>query len=131
MALVRDLQFGLASQVTLLPTLRAFFGDDLKPTPGKFDKYDYESDTAVYEVKTRRNSKDKYPTTCIGADKISASTKKIIFVFAFVDGPHYLEYNKELFDKFEVRPFARYRPGVYDKLKPYVFIPVDELHPIC
>ncbi len=124
----RDYQYGIQQQTALLPQLEAFFKDDLKETTNKFAKYDYEGKTTSYELKSRNNAKDTYPTTCLPADKICPShQKKQVYLFNFTDGLYYITYDKELFDTFEKKPFRRYRMGVNDVEKPYLYIPVDSL----
>lgn len=128
---LRDLQFGAAAQAEVLPLIREFFGEDIRPTPGKFDRYDYESSTAVYELKARRNPKDQYPTTCIGSDKIDPKhPKQQVYLFHFTDGTYYIRYDSDVFATFVSKLFARSRPGVNDKPKLYTYISVDKLLPI-
>lgn len=124
----RDYQYGIQHQTALLPQLEAFFKDDLKEATSKFAKYDYEGKTTSYELKSRTNKKDAYPTTCLPADKVCLShSKKQVFLFNFTDGLYYIPYDKDLFDTFEKKPFRRYRVGVNDKEKDYIYIPVDSL----
>ena len=124
-----DYAFGLASQAALLPRLRAFFGDDLQPTPGQFNHYDFESSTAVYELKTRRIARDRYPTTLIGANKVNPThAKNQVYIFDFTDGPFYIRYDKATFYSFELAPFVRNDPGFV--ARPYLFIPITALVPI-
>lgn len=124
-----DYQLGTEAQARLLPKLAEFFADNLAPTPGQYDRYDYESDTAVYELKSRRVSKDSYPTTLIGADKVNPKhPKSQVYLFEFTDGLFYLRFDKALFETFERKPFVRNAPGFVEK--PYLFIPVTALEPI-
>jgi hypothetical protein len=128
MAFNRDYQYGIQHQTALLPQLEAFFKDELKEATSKFAKYDYEGKTTSYELKSRTNKKDTYPTTCLPSDKICPShQKKQVYLFNFTDGLYYIAYDKELFDTFEKKPFRRYRMGVNDKEKDYLYIPVDSL----
>lgn len=123
-----DYRQGQHYQIELLPKLEAFFKDNMKETVGKYAKYDYEGDTALYELKSRNNTYRYYPTTCIGNDKIDPTSKKRqIFLFHFTDGTYYIEYDKELFATFEVKDFRRYRQGVRDIEKPYLYIPIENL----
>jgi len=127
----RDYQFGIQQQTAIHPRLEEFFKDNLIPTINKFDPYDYEGTTASYELKSRTNKKDAYPTTCIGADKVNPTHhKKQIYIFNFTDGLYYIPYDADLFASFESKPFRRYRQGVKDKEKPYLYIPVEKLIPI-
>lgn len=131
MAFQRDYQYGIQQQSALLPKLEEFFKDDLKEAKSKFAKYDYEGKTTSYELKSRNNAKDTYPTTCLPFDKICQShTKKQVYLFNFTDGLYYIEYEKSLFDTFEKKPFRRYRMGVNDVEKPYIYIPVSSLKKI-
>lgn len=128
---LRDLQFGAAAQAEVLPRIREFFGEEIQPTPGKYDRYDYESSTAVYELKSRRNTRNHYPTTCIGSDKIDPKhPKQQVYLFHFTDGTFYIRYDSEVFSSFTSKPFARHRPGVDDRPKLYTYINVDRLLPI-
>jgi hypothetical protein len=63
----------------------------------------------------------------VGLDKVKENMKKIIFLFNFIDGLYYIEYEKNLFDTFEKQPFRRFREGVNDKEKPYIYIPIEHL----
>jgi len=128
MAFLRDYRFGLHQQEVLLPLLEQHFQDNLVPTIHNFCPYDYEGDSASYELKSRNNTYETYPTTCIAQDKIKEKHHKDqVYVFHFTDGTYYIKYNKEIFDAFEVKPFRRYRPGWNDKEKPYVYIPIEKL----
>jgi len=54
-----------------------------------------------------------------------------IFLFYFTDGLYYIEYNKELFDTFEIKDFVRNpRYGKIDKPKKYIYIPIINLNKI-
>lgn len=128
MAFHRDYSNGIQHQLALLPKLESYFKDQLKATTGKFSKYDYEGITADYELKSRNNTYQFYPTTCIAMDKINPDhTKKQIYIFHFTDGTYYIEYDKELFATFYVKDFRRFRQGVNDKEKPYLYIPIEKL----
>ena len=127
MAFQRDYQYGLKNQKELLPKLEAFFKDNMIATESTFAKYDYGGTTTDYELKSRNNMLNTYPTTCIAQDKIQTSDRKQIFIFHFLDGTYYIPYDKETFSTFEVKQFRRFRTGVNDKLKDYVYIPIESL----
>lgn len=127
MAFQRDYQYGLKNQKELLPKLEAFFKDNMIATESTFAKYDYVGTTTDYELKSRNNMLNTYPTTCIAQDKIQTSDRKQIFIFHFLDGTYYIPYDKETFSTFEVKQFRRFRTGVNDKLKDYVYIPIESL----
>lgn len=127
MSFQRDYQYGLKNQKELLPKLEAFFKDNMIATESTFAKYDYVGTTTDYELKSRNNMLNTYPTTCIAQDKIQTSDRKQIFIFHFLDGTYYIPYDKETFSTFEVKQFRRFRTGVNDKLKDYVYIPIESL----
>jgi hypothetical protein len=120
--------YGIQQQRILYPILKEFFNTELKENDNKFDKYDFDDPTASYELKSRKVNYDTYPTTCIAQDKINPNYhKKQIYIFNFLDGTYYIEYDTALFSEFEVKPFSRYRSGIKDVKKPYVYIPIDKL----
>ena len=127
MSFQRDYQYGLKNQKELLPKLEAFFKDNMIATESTFAKYDYVGTTTDYELKSRNNMLNTYPTTCIAQDKIQTSDRKQIFIFHFLDGTYYIPYDKETFSTFEIKQFRRFRIGVNDKLKDYVYIPIESL----
>lgn len=118
-----DCEFGLVNQKNIKPILERFFEDELTDT-SLFDRYDFKGKQNVYEVKSRRNAYQKYPTTLIGEDKAG---ENVIFVFYFTDGVYYITYDKEVFKSFECKPFRRWRAGVRDKEKDYIYIPIESL----
>jgi hypothetical protein len=123
-----DYMYGIQQQQKLYPILKEFFKTDLKETVNKYDKYDFDDPTASYELKSRKFNYSTYSTTVIAQDKIDPEYhKKQIYLFNFLDGTYYIEYNKELFSEFEVKEFRRYRQGINDVSKPYVHIPIDKL----
>jgi len=123
----KDYDAGVKHQTELKPMLEAFFKEELKET-GPYAKYDYTSKETDYELKSRNNTYAFYPTTCIACDKIDPEHKKRqVYLFHFTDGTYYIKYDKTLFDTFLVKEFRRFRQGVRDKEKPYIYIPIDQL----
>jgi hypothetical protein len=127
MAFKRDYEFGIKSQIDVFPILSTFFGGNITPTTNKMDPWDFVGDDNVYELKSRCVTYSKYPTTIVGLDKIKDIAKKIVFLFKFTDGLYYIRYDKALFDTFTVEAFRRYRVGVNDKEKAYIYIPTEHL----
>ena len=124
----KELEIGLKNQEIVLPIITNYFKRNIKNTEGRFNKYDYLDDIYKYELKSRTNKYDDYPTTIIGLDKVGINT---IFLFYFTDGLYYIEYNKELFDTFEIKDFVRNpRYGKIDKPKQYIYIPIISLNKI-
>jgi uncharacterized protein YeeX (DUF496 family) len=77
-------------------------------------------------LKTRNNKYNKYPTTLLPLDKIISNN--MIFLFSFQDGLYYIKYDKILFHTFEIKKYVRnIRNDYNDKLKDYLFIPIEKL----
>jgi hypothetical protein len=55
----------------------------------------------------------------IGLDKCEINS---ILLFKYTDGLYYIEYNKEQFDKYELKKFTK-----YTELKDYIYIPIKDL----
>ena len=62
----KDYDFGTISENMLLPTFQSLWGSDLERSTDKFACIDFTSDSHLVELKTRRNTMNKYPTTMIG-----------------------------------------------------------------
>lgn len=115
---------GLLEQKTLLPVLKEFFNRELIEIDDKKAHHDYECEKYNYELKTRTNTKDKYPTTLIGINKIKCD-KKVILIFKFTDCLTYIKYKKELFDTFEIKKFNRNVKA--SNKQDYIYIPIEHL----
>lgn len=122
----RDYQYGKHQELVVLPQLADHFKDEIKPTPDKYTKYDFQGNEFVYELKSRTCSFGKYPTTLLPADKVIPD-KKQRFVFQFTDGLYYIEYDPLVFKDIEIASFRRFRIGVNDREKPYLHIPTTLL----
>jgi hypothetical protein len=122
----KDYAFGKCEEIKIKSLLEKSFNDVLIST-ADFYRYDYEGNNNVYEVKSRRNEYNKYPTTLMPAYKIK--TKKTpILVFIFFDGIYYIKYEEQLFNTFEKKMFVRQKREDYNDLKQeYIFIPIDKL----
>jgi hypothetical protein len=119
-----DNRRGLIEQRKLLPKLKEYFNRDIIEIEAKLSPFDYECDKYFYELKTRTNTKDKYPTTLIGRNKIEGN-KKTILIFKFTDCLCYIKYKKSLFDTFDVKKFDR---NVKETNKSdYIYIPIEHL----
>ena len=99
-----DNRRGLIEQTNLLPVIRQFFNKDISEIQNKLSPFDYECSKYYYELKTRTNTRTKYPTTLIGCNKIQG-TKKTILIFKYTDCLCYIKYKKSLFDTFEIKSF--------------------------
>lgn len=125
----RDYDYGTNSECSILPTLQNLWGSDLECSPNKFATIDFSSNTHLVELKTRRNSFNKYPTTMIGKNKIDylvKSEKTGIVVFKFTDGLYYLEITEDNINKFGLEEGGRRDRG-YDERQLYYYIPTNML----
>lgn len=121
-----DLALGLSAEDSLLETIRRHFGDDLKKT-GQYDRFDYESESTLVELKTRRCLSSTYPDTMIPYSKVKylrTDTRRAIFVFNFQDGVFYHEFNRD--NNYKVKQGGRCDRG-RPEFQQYCFIPKEEL----
>jgi len=120
-----DYSFGTKNEDVVLIKIEKHFNDNIKKSSSVVSRYDFKGDTYYYELKTRNNQYKTYPTTLIPYNKIMEN-KKQIFLFDFLDGLYYIEYDKDVFNKFELNEFVR-KPRIdyKDKKSLYYFIPIE------
>jgi len=97
MSIVIDRQFGHSKEDSEMEILKKTFGQDLQKT-SHYHYFDYQCPNCFVELKSRRNTKDRYPDTMVGKNKIdraSQSERPVFFCFSFTDGLYYWKYNKE------------------------------------
>jgi hypothetical protein len=121
----RDLKFGFAQESQVIDKLSNYFNETCEPT-SRYCKWDAISPSAKYEIKSRRNKHDTYPTTIIPVDKTDVEGK-LYFVFHFIDGLYFIEYNKETFSNYEIQEIGAVRGGGLYTLKPHYLIDVADL----
>ena len=63
-----DLSFGKDNEIRVKKRLERLFGP-LEDT-GTMDEFDFKNDGFYIELKTRRVTKTKYPTTMVGENKV-------------------------------------------------------------
>ena len=129
--LKKDLEWGEKKELEVKKQLETYWRCELIKTH-KTHPLDFVSlyKRSWFELKGRKNSKEKYPTTMIGYNKVVAGLKEIekgyevFFVFSFTDKLCYYQLKevKEEWIKQGGR-FDRGRPEVND----YYYIPVSEL----
>jgi hypothetical protein len=111
---------GKLEEEKTLPILKEYFKRDIKQTLNKLDKYDFECDKYKYELKTRTNKFNDYPTTMIGKDKLETNA---ILIFKFSDDIlAYIEYDEERFKTYETKLFTKYKIP-----KEHIYIPIKDL----
>ena len=124
-----DYLLGKKSENNNLQIIKDYFNDDIEILNYRYTQYDFKStkSNTIYELKTRRNNYNDYPTTIIGKDKINDEYNNI-FIFGFNNNElYYIKYDKELFKKFEIKLFRRIDRGNIDEEKEYIYIPIEFL----
>jgi hypothetical protein len=122
----QDKIFGIQQETFILPQLRTFFKNpNIKKTENEYDIYDFTDGIINYELKSRNNKYNQFPTTLLTCNKLS---NNCIYVFNFKDGIYYIKYDEQLFNTFEKKQFVRnYRFGKDDKPQEHIFIPIQHL----
>jgi hypothetical protein len=115
--------FGKKHETIVLPIISKHFQKEIKQYKEQYSKFDFFDEEYDYELKSRTNKYKTYPTTMITANKVSGDKKKI-FLFYFTDGLYFIEYNKEVFDKYELKMFSR---SGLEIPKPHFLIPIEDL----
>ena len=114
----------------LLPKIIEKFNINIEQTKNNMDRFDYENKNYLIELKTRNNNYNKYHTTMISTSKINYGlklNKKMIFIFKFNDCIKYIQYDNEIFKKYENKYFCgRKDRGKYE-YNYYTFIPINDL----
>ena len=126
-----DYNFGKSKEAEALPIIKKYFNDDtIYQTVERFNPYDYIGKDAVYDIKSRTNTYNKYPTTiikCYHLDK-KPEDKDLIFLFYFTDGLYYIKYDRELFKTFDISELVRCkRAGITDYKEYHILVPINKL----
>jgi len=118
-----DYAFGTKEEDKIVPLLKEFFKRDIKRSEDKYSKHDFYDEEYTYEVKSRTNNYNHYPTTIITQDKIVLqNNKKLILLFNFLDGLYYIEYDADKFKHYESKMFSRAKVSWNQKLHLYIDI---------
>ena len=95
----------------------------------KYSEFDFKNHRVYVEVKRRRNTKLKYPTTMVGENKVVKGFElqtagfRVFFVFDFVDVMCLWELNR---DEYEVRHGGRTDRG-QPEIKSYCYVHTNYL----
>ena len=126
---LRDETYGIGKEIEIFSKLKELHGSTLIKTPNKYSSFDFENDNCVIELKSRRNTKNAYPTTMVGFNKILKANKEnrdVYFYFNFTDGLYRWKYDPE-----QVNTFAQGKGGRSDRgcveMNTYTYIPVKNL----
>ena len=117
-------------EINLLPEIIKKFNINIDLTKNNMDRFDYENNQILIELKTRNNISNKYPSTIISTSKINYGlkmNKKMIFIFKFIDCIKYIEYDKELFKKYENKYFNSRSDRDVKEYNYYTFILIKDL----
>ena len=120
-----DLVFGKLKEIEIKEILEQYFNTKLN-TSSKYNLIDFYNDDIYIELKSRRNTYQKYNTTIIGSNKIDyvkTLNKKCYFVFCYLDGLYYIEYSN-IFDSFDICEEYIFRDGKKE-LKTNYHIPIE------
>jgi hypothetical protein len=90
----------------------------------RYSKYDYYNDDTNIELKSRKNKYKTYPTTMLTLNKLSTD-KELLLLFNFIDGVYFIQYDKDMFSKFEVKDFSR--ANLRGDEKKHIYIPITKL----
>ena len=132
--LKKDIEFGKNNESKLKSKIETFFKCNLHHT-NKNNVFDFiDNDKKILiELKTRKNTKLKYPTTMIGYNKIVESIEKIkngwtiYYIFNFTDKLTYYKFEK---DNNEYHSIGGRKDRGRSEFKKYYFIPVELLSDI-
>lgn len=121
-----DYIYGTEKQKEILPVIKEYFSRDIIETEGQYSKFDFEDDEYNYELKSRKNTINKYPDTMITLNKLKDDDKPLILLFNFTNCLAYIKYDKELFKSFKTANFSRAKME-WDK-KIHIYIPIKYLN---
>jgi len=120
-----DYKFGIQSENAVLDAIKVF--DPTLEKTGQYHSFDFAGTTTYVELKTRKNKRNKYPTTMVSQSKIEYAKKNkgfdYLFCFMFEDGLYYIKYDECIFKDFEVSSGGRSDRGRVES-NTYCFIPV-------
>lgn len=123
MSFSNDYAFGKTQEERALIRMCDFFKEEIKPT-STYCKWDFESIKTIYELKSRHVYSNTYDEVLINYSKIQPIRKPQYFLFNFIDGLFYIEYNEEAFTEFELKIFKREgRSDCNDKPQVCCYIP--------
>lgn len=126
-----DLAFGLPKEDPVIQTLSQYFKEEIAKSKYQYCPHDGFSKTTEYEIKSRRNRYNQYPTTIVPVSKTRNMKKdRLVFVFNFTDGLYYSVYDAEKFAKYNIKQVeaVRKRNGVVGKtIEPHFEIPITDL----
>lgn len=130
---LNDFDFGRNRELSEISKIRNKFSKSLKST-NNFFVFDFVSKECYVELKSRRNTKDRYHDTMVGLNKLDyakTADRPVYFVFSFIDGLYYWKYNQDDIQNGNVRfdIGGRCDRG-FDENKDYAYIKTNILEMI-
>ena len=120
-------EYGKVQEDKVYPVIKEYFdADTITQSKGQYAKYDYIGDGVNYELKSRTNKYDAYPTTMITCNKLQSLTDtRLILLFNFTDKLCYIDFNVERFSEYTTAQFSR--AGCCWDEKNHIYIPIEHL----
>lgn len=112
---------GKQSEADILPIIKEYFKREITPTEDKYDPFDFRDETYQYELKTRTNKMNQYPTTMVTLNKCQNNS---ILLFKYTDTVAFIEFDEERFKQYDVKKYTRYEDR---QKKDHIFIPIKDL----
>ena len=129
----KDYDNGIRSEKECHPYIEEYLNQKITPTENRYSKFDWENETTLAELKTRRMCRrGRWPTAYVGKTKWDAgieSVKEVYFFFRFADGLHV--YKQNTADNFEIVMVANRNRDRYTRASACVCIPVDRLEHVA
>lgn len=119
----KEYKYGLKGELACSELICNKF--NVKKNSNRWATFDYESDEYLVELKTRRCNSTQYKDVMMNApkiDKARKTDKKVIFVFNFLDGVFYWEFDKNVELRTDIN--GRSDRGIYEEQIMY-YIPID------
>lgn len=125
-----DYEFGKRAEREVYDIIKERFNEpNLIHITDRYSSFDFESDTAIYELKSRNVAHNRFPSTMLPCSKVNpACEKDQVYIFYFTDGCYYIKYNADVFSTIPTGQYSRQpRAGYVDKPCWYYWIPIDLL----
>ena len=87
-------EYGKVQEDKVYPVIKEYFdADTITQSKGQYAKYDYIGVGVNYELKSRTNKYDAYPTTMLTCNKFpTTKDTRLICLFNFTDKLAFIEY---------------------------------------
>jgi hypothetical protein len=128
----KDLNFGLEKEFIVLDTLKKYY-PSVQKTKDKYCLFDFESNSSIFELKSRRILKDTFPDILINTTKIKCllnNEKKGYVLFNLYDGLYKFRVSNKSLKDCSFRSGGRTDRGCCE-INDCVFIPTRLLRKIC